>query len=75
VKIDRHGKAKVLTQEEIQRLFTAGLTTARDRTLCAVMLYTGCRVNEGSSRDTRKMGHDAKICKDACNMQRFMIKK
>jgi integrase/recombinase XerD len=46
VKIDRHGKAKVLTQEEIQRLFTAGLTTARDRTLCAVMLYTGCRVNE-----------------------------
>lgn len=46
MKIDRHGKAKVLTQPEIQRLFTAGLTTARDRTLCAVMLYTGCRVNE-----------------------------
>lgn len=46
MKIDRHGKAKVLTQQEIQRLFTEGLTTARDRTLCAVMLYTGCRVNE-----------------------------
>ncbi len=46
MKIDRHGKAKVLTQPEIQRLFTKGLTTARDRTLCAVMLYTGCRVNE-----------------------------
>lgn len=46
MKIDRHGKAKVLTQQEIQRLFTAGLTTDRDRTLCAVMLYTGCRVNE-----------------------------
>jgi len=46
VKIDRHGKAKVLTPEEIQRLFTIGLTTARDRTLCAVMLYTGCRVHE-----------------------------
>lgn len=46
MKIDRHGKAKVLTQQEIQRLFTQGLTTARDRTLCAVMLYTGCRVNE-----------------------------
>ncbi|MTJ50024.1 site-specific integrase [Dolichospermum sp. UHCC 0259] len=46
MKIDRHGKAKVLTQPEIQRLFTEGLTTARDRTLCAVMLYTGCRVNE-----------------------------
>jgi integrase/recombinase XerD len=49
VKIDRHGKAKILTQAEIQRLFTAGLTTARDRTLCAVMLYIGCRVNEAVS--------------------------
>ena len=46
MKIDRHGKAKVLTTHEIQRLFTIGLTTTRDRTLCAVMLYTGCRVNE-----------------------------
>lgn len=46
MKIDRHGKAKVLTPEEIQRLFTSGLTTVRDRTLIAVMLYTGCRVNE-----------------------------
>jgi integrase/recombinase XerD len=49
VKIDRHGKAKVLTQEEIQRLFTEGLTTIRDRAVCAVMLYTGCRVNEAVS--------------------------
>lgn len=46
VKIDRHGKAKVLSPEEIGRLFTDGLTTVRDRTLGAVMLYTGCRVNE-----------------------------
>jgi len=46
VKIDRHGKAKVLSTEEIQRLFTNGLVTPRDKTLCAVMLYTGCRVNE-----------------------------
>jgi integrase/recombinase XerD len=46
VKIDRHGKAKVLTPEEIQSLFTSGLTIERDRTLCAVMLYTACRVNE-----------------------------
>ncbi len=46
VKIDRHGKAKVLSPEEIGRLFTSGLITVRDRTLGAVMLYTGCRVNE-----------------------------
>jgi integrase/recombinase XerD len=46
VKIDGHGKAKVLSQEEIQRLFTVGLPTLRDRVLCAVMLYTACRVQE-----------------------------
>lgn len=46
VKIDRHGKAKVLTAEEIGSLLTEGLTTVRDKTLIAVMLYTGCRVNE-----------------------------
>jgi len=46
VKIDRHGKAKVLTQQEIQRLFTEGLVSVRDKTLCAVMLYTACRIRE-----------------------------
>ncbi len=46
MKIDRHGKAKVLTQQEIQRLFTQGLISDRDRAICAVMLYTGCRVRE-----------------------------
>ena len=46
MKIDRHGKAKVLSTSEIQRLFTEGLLTARDKTLCAVMLYTACRVKE-----------------------------
>lgn len=46
MKIDRHGKAKVLSQSEIQRLFTSGLLTIRDKTLCAVMLYTACRVRE-----------------------------
>ncbi len=46
MKIDRHGKAKVLSQPEIQRLFTSGLLTSRDKTLCAVMLYTACRIRE-----------------------------
>jgi site-specific recombinase XerD len=47
VKVERHGKAKVLSVEEIQRLFTKGLLTARDKALCAVLLYTGCRIQEG----------------------------
>jgi integrase/recombinase XerD len=46
MKIDRHGKAKILTQAEIQLLFCQGLQSDRDRALFAVMLYTACRVNE-----------------------------
>jgi integrase/recombinase XerD len=46
MKIDRHGKAKILTQEEIQLLFREGLLSQRDHALFAVMLYTACRVNE-----------------------------
>jgi integrase/recombinase XerD len=46
LKIDRHGRAKILTQEEIQLLFSPEVTTARDRALYAVMLFTACRVNE-----------------------------
>ncbi len=41
MKIDRHGRAKILTQAEIQRLFAEGfrLLPLRDRTLFAVCLY------------------------------------
>ena len=48
MKIDRHGRAKILTQGEIQLLFSEGfiLDPPRDRALFAVMLYTACRVNE-----------------------------
>jgi integrase/recombinase XerD len=46
LKIDRHGKAKILTQAEIQLLFASGLQSARDRALFGVCLFTACRVNE-----------------------------
>jgi integrase/recombinase XerD len=48
MKVDRHGRAKVLTTAEIQKLFEYGCTLnpPRDRALFAVMLYTACRVNE-----------------------------
>ena len=46
VKIDRHGKAKILTTEEIQLLFNEGTDKDRDRTLFGVCLYTGTRINE-----------------------------
>ena len=48
MKIDRHGRAKILTQAEIQLLFNEGFTLnpIRDRTIFAICLYTACRINE-----------------------------
>jgi len=45
MKINRHGRAKVLTQEEIQLVF-AQLQNERDRTLFAVCLFTASRIRE-----------------------------
>ncbi len=48
MKIDRHGRAKILTTQEVQLLFNEGFTLnpIRDRTLFAVCLYTACRITE-----------------------------
>ena len=46
MKINRHGRAKVLTQEEIQAVFKNGLQNERDRTLFAVCLFTATRIRE-----------------------------
>jgi integrase/recombinase XerD len=46
LKIDRHGRAKILSPEEIQLLFSQGVDSLRDKALFAVMLYTACRVSE-----------------------------
>lgn len=55
MKIDRHGRAKILTQDEIQLLFNEGFTLnpIRDRTLFAVCLYTACRINEACTLHTK----------------------
>ena len=52
MKIDRHGQAKILTPEEIQFLFTEGLTTPRDRALFGICLYTACRIREACTLRT-----------------------
>lgn len=52
VKIDRHGRAKILTQEDIQILFSDGFLLMRDKVLFAIMLYTACRVNEAVTLKT-----------------------
>ena len=46
MKRERHGKAKILTPEEIYLLFNQGLKNQRDRTLFGFCLYTACRINE-----------------------------
>ena len=50
MKIEGHGQAKILTQEEIELLFNDGLQGDRDRTLFGVCLYTACRIAEACSR-------------------------
>ncbi|MEM9568436.1 MAG: tyrosine-type recombinase/integrase [Cyanobacteria bacterium P01_E01_bin.34] len=46
MKVKGNGQAKILSAEEMQRLFADGLLTTRDRALFAVCRYTGCRVSE-----------------------------
>ncbi len=53
MKIDRHGQAKILTQEEIHLLFSEGFVKIRDRVLFAVCLYTACRIGEAVSLRTK----------------------
>ena len=61
MKIDRHGRAKILTHAEIQLLFAEGFTLVplRDRTLFALCLYTACRINECVTLHTRDV-YDSK---------------
>jgi integrase/recombinase XerD len=46
MKINRHGRAKVLTQQEIQLIFSQGLESDRDRMLFGVCLFSACRIRE-----------------------------
>lgn len=46
MKVNRHGKAKILSHDEIQILFNEGLHNLRDRVIFAVCLFTAARINE-----------------------------
>jgi integrase/recombinase XerD len=52
MKINRHGKAKILTPDEVSQLFEVGLTNSRDKALFGVCFYTGCRIAEACSLRT-----------------------
>ncbi len=53
MKIDRHDQAKILSADELSRLFTVGLKSARSRALFGVCLYTGTRIAEACSLHTK----------------------
>jgi len=52
VKNDRHGKAKILTQAEIQLLFSQGFQEERDRALFGICLFSACRIPESTHLKT-----------------------
>ena len=53
MKINRHGRAKVLTQSEIQLIFSHGLDNDRDKTLFGVCLFSACRIRECCTLQTQ----------------------
>ncbi|MEP0792021.1 site-specific integrase [Funiculus sociatus GB2-C1] len=52
MKVRGNGQGKVLTADELRRLFTDGLNSPRDRALFAICLFTGCRVSEALALQT-----------------------
>jgi integrase/recombinase XerD len=46
VKVKGNGRAKILTQAELERLFARGFLTPRDKLLFAIAYYCACRVSE-----------------------------
>ncbi len=56
MKVNRNGQAKVLTADEIKRLFEDGLQSDRDRTLFGICLYTGCRISEALTLEPGDIG-------------------
>ncbi|AFY91221.1 tyrosine-type recombinase/integrase [Chroococcidiopsis thermalis] len=46
MKVKGNGRAKILTQAELERLFTRGFLTPRDKLLFAIAYYCACRVSE-----------------------------
>jgi integrase/recombinase XerD len=53
MKINRFGKAEVLTPDQINLLFNEGFVKPRDKALFGVCLYAACRINEACTLFTR----------------------
>ena len=53
MKINRFGKAEVLTPDQINLLFNQGFVKPRDLALFGICLYAACRINEACTLFTR----------------------
>ncbi|MDZ7969730.1 MAG: hypothetical protein RM368_33105 [Nostoc sp. DedSLP03] len=53
MKVNRHGRARILTQQEIQQIFAVELTNDRSRTLFGICLFTACRIRECCTLQTQ----------------------
>jgi integrase/recombinase XerD len=54
-KVDGHGQAKLLSDEELSELFEVGFPSLRDRALFAIRLFTGCRISEALQRTAERV--------------------
>jgi integrase/recombinase XerD len=52
MKVSGNGQGKILTQDELKRLFTEGFLSPRDRALFGICLFSGCRVSEALALQT-----------------------
>ena len=52
MKVDGNGQGKILTTDELSRLFAEGLRSERDKALFAICLFTGCRISEALALQT-----------------------
>ena len=55
-KVNGHGQAKILSDDELVQLFSDGLTTLRDRALFAICYFTGSRIGETCQLRCEDMG-------------------
>jgi integrase/recombinase XerD len=53
MKIDRSGKASILSPSQINLLFSDGFKKSRDKALFAICLYTAARINEACTLNYR----------------------
>lgn len=52
MKVNGNGRAKILTQAELNRLFERGFVTPRDKALFAITYYCACRISEALALTT-----------------------